>query len=178
MFLKLQLSVDETTGQINELLQLDTTSYQGSLSRLIEYFEQLRSRARNAYMKTHRAAVRAVATLTLTGLPTAADTFTLNGVTFTARASGAVANEFNIGADATATAAAIAAAINASVTAKVSGYVTATSALGVVTITLVEPGLVGNLASLSESMNNTTRVDFAGGSDGTEKILYFGKTSV
>jgi phage tail sheath gpL-like len=64
---------------------------------------------------------------------TAADTVTIGGVTITARASGAVANEFNIGADATADAVALAAAINASTS--LAGIVTASASSGTVTLT-------------------------------------------
>lgn len=177
-FLKLQLALDETTGQIDELLNLNTSAYKASLIRIINLLQMIEAGSRPCLLKTHRAPVRASATLTFTGAPSAAETFTLNGVTFTARASGAVANEFNIGGTVTLTAAAVAAAINASVTAKVANYVTATSAAGVVTITAVEPGLAANLFVLSESLSNATRVDFASGSDGTEVILQLGKSSI
>jgi phage tail sheath gpL-like len=178
MFLKIQLSVDETTEQLNEFLRLDTTDYDGSFGRLLSYLEMIKAKARHAYVKVQRAAVRATGTVTFTGAPTAADTVTINGVAFTARASGAVANEFNIGGTVTLTAAALAAAINASVTAKIAGYVTATSLAGVVTVTATEPGLAGNVFTITESMDNTTVVTFANGSEGTEKVLFMGKTSV
>lgn len=91
---------------------------------------------------------------TFTGAPTAADTITIAGVAFTARASGAVANEFNIGGTVTITAAAAAAAINASVTAGVAGCVVASSALGVLTVRSSVPGKVGNAIQVAESMTN------------------------
>lgn len=178
MFLKIQLSVDETTGQLNELLNLDATDYEGSFRRLVNYFEMIKAKSRNAYLKINRAAVRATGTVTFTGAPTAADTVTINGVAFTARASGAVANEFNLSATVGVSAANLAAAINASVTAKIAGYVTATALAGVVTITVVEPGLAGNVFTITESMDNTTVVTFAGGLEGTEKILLMGKSSI
>jgi hypothetical protein len=81
----------------------------------------------------------------------ATNTLTINGVVFTAVAAGAVGNQFNVGGNDTVTAANIAAAINASVTAGVQGVVTATSALAVVTITAVQPGLTGNAISLASS---------------------------
>ena len=55
----------------------------------------------------------------------------------------------------TVAAAAMAAAINASVNALVAGFVTATSALGVVTLTAVDKGLAGNAISLSASGTGT-----------------------
>lgn len=100
-------------------------------------------------------------TVTFTGAPTAAETLAINGVTFTARASGAVANEFNIGASVTETAANLAAAINASVTAKIKGIVSATSSAGVVTVAFLSPGEVGLLGTITESLTNATAATFA-----------------
>ena len=93
--------------------------------------------------------VKATGTFTFTGAATADDTVLINGVTFTAKASGAGANEFNIGLDETATAANLAASIVASTTALIAGYVKATSALGVTTMTAVTPGLAGNLMTIA-----------------------------
>lgn len=87
--------------------------------------------------------VQASGTFTLTTV-IATDAVSVNGVTFTAVASGATGNQFNVGADDTETAANLAAAINASVTALVAGYVTASSALTVVTVTSAFYGLSGN----------------------------------
>lgn len=55
----------------------------------------------------------------------ATDAFSINGVSFTAVASGATGNQFDVGADDLETAENAAAAINASATALVDGYVTA-----------------------------------------------------
>lgn len=71
---------------------------------------------------------------------------TINGVSVTVAASGGD----------TATAAAIAAAINASGNALVNKHVTATSALGVVTITAITPGFSGNAITLAASGTNVT----------------------
>jgi hypothetical protein len=102
-------------------------------------------------------AVSASTTGTFTGDPSAGDTVTINGVAFTARASGAVANEYNITAGSvTANAAALAAAINASVTARIVNTVRATSALGVVTFYSVVPGSVGLTTTITESTSNFT----------------------
>ncbi len=102
-------------------------------------------------------AISASTTGTFTGDPTAAQALTISGVTFTARASGAVANEFNIAAgDVTTTAANLAAAINASVTAKIINTIRATSALGVVTIYSVVPGSSAIPTVLSENLDNFT----------------------
>ncbi len=91
------------------------------------------------------------------GDPTAGDTVTINGVAFTARASGAVANEFNIVVGSVSgNAAALAAAINASTTARIVGTVGASSSLGVVTFFSLIPGSIGLTTTITESMDNFT----------------------
>ncbi len=111
-------------------------------------------------------AVSASTTGTFTADPTAADTITINGVVFTARASGAVANEFNfVVGSVTLTAAALAAAINASTTAGIVGTVGASSALGVVTFFATVPGSAGLNIPITESLGGFTlaAVTFATG---------------
>lgn len=119
--------------------------------------------------------VRATGTFTFATV-IATNTILINGVTFTCVASGAGANQFNVGGTDTLTAAAAAAAINASVTALVSGYVTATSALGVVTVQAVFYGLSGNQCTIS-SPNGTITASgarlTAGATDATSQTLQF-----
>lgn len=99
--------------------------------------------------------VRASGTLTLASV-VATDTVTINGVTFTAVASGATGNQFNVGVSDTATATNLAAAINASVTSLVSGYVTASSSAAVVTVTSAFYGLAGNMTTLASAGGTIT----------------------
>lgn len=99
--------------------------------------------------------VQASGTLTCVSV-VATDTATINGVAFTAVASGATGNQFNVGVDDTATALNLKNAINASATALVSGYVTATSALGVVTVTSAFYGLAGNMTTLASAGGTIT----------------------
>jgi hypothetical protein len=63
---------------------------------------------------------QATGAINFTGQPTANDTFTINGVVFTAKASGAAGNQFNIGGSLSASIDALAAVLNASVDPKVS----------------------------------------------------------
>jgi len=100
------------------------------------------------------AGVRASATLTFSGLPVADEVFSVAGTVFTAKASGATGNQFNIGADATATATAVAAAVNASATALVARMIVATSSGPVVTIGAQIPGVLGNAFQVAQSMTN------------------------
>lgn len=74
------------------------------------------------------------------------ETITINGVAITATWTTSDAN----------TASLLAAAVNASANALVAGVVTATSALGVVTITAVQPGSTGNAITLAASGTGMT----------------------
>lgn len=113
-------------------------------------------------------AVSASTTGTFTDAPTAAQTITINGVTFTARDSGATGNEFNIGSSVTATAANLAAAINASTTAGIIGTVGASSNAGVVTFYAIVPGSAGKNIPISESLDNFTLSDTTFSTGGTQ----------
>lgn len=75
----------------------------------------------------------------------------------------------------TNTAALLAAAINASVNALVAGIVTATSALGVVTITSVRKGVLANAITLAASGTGATAsgARLTGGSNGTTTSIVF-----
>lgn len=107
--------------------------------------------------------VRASGTFTLSGNLTANDTIIINGVTFTAVASGATGNQFNIGGSAALTIVAAAAAINASATALVSGYITATATSAtVLTITSAFYGLAGNQCTIAEGVDGGTVITASG----------------
>lgn len=93
-------------------------------------------------------AVRASGTFTFASIANT-NTLAINGVTFTCVTSGATGNQFNVGASDTEAAANAVIAINASVTALVAGYVTASSALGVVTITSSDYGIYGNQVTIT-----------------------------
>jgi hypothetical protein len=94
--------------------------------------------------------------------------------TLTAKTSGAVAanGEFNISGTVGTQAANIAAAINA--VAALSGVVTATASLGVVTVSAVAPGIVGNGLQISENLTNVSVAAFAGGVNATVVTLHKG----
>ena len=103
-------------------------------------------------------ALRARGTITISGAPTAAQTMAINGVTYTARAAGAVQNEFNIGASTTATATAIAAMLNAGTdTANLNAWAIAST----VVVEWQTAGTAGNAVTFTEAMTNVT-MDGAG----------------
>lgn len=166
-----------SAAEIAEFIAPQVQESRQAIARLARWLTGMAGGGRDGTLELCTGAVKATATLTMTGLPSDTNTFVLCGTTFTARASGASGNEFNIGATATLTAVAIAAAVNASATAKVTASVVATSSEGVVTFTALVPGTIGNGFVLTESMDNTTRVDFASGSNGTKTALVAGAAS-
>lgn len=113
-------------------------------------------------------AVKASGTITSTNTAGNNETMKVANQTITAKTSGAVpANgEFNISATPATQAASIALAINS--LPALSGIVTASASLGVVTVTAVVPGVVGNGIELADvDLANVTVVGMSGGSNGT-----------
>lgn len=96
--------------------------------------------------------VKASGTYTLSANPAANDTVLIGGSVITWKASGAVGAQVNIGADITASAAALAAYINAN---SVSLGVTATAAIGVVTVKARIGGVAGNAITTTEVGTNS-----------------------
>lgn len=121
-------------------------------------------------------ATAATGTLTVaTGGSAADETCSIAGVTFTAKASGATGNQFNVSATAATQATNMATAINAS--ASLTGIVTASASNGVVTITAAKKGLIGNGIAISEgTLANVTKSGAlltGGAADATAKTLSF-----
>jgi phage tail sheath gpL-like len=146
----------ETTADLKHLYQAAAFERARQSNLLQQLLSQLEGGARMGSMDVTMDdgdAVAASGTITLSGVGAANDTILINGVTFTAQASGATGNQWNVGASATASAAAIAAAITASATALVSGHVTATSSLGVVTITSKIRGVYGNAVTIAKGVD-------------------------
>lgn len=150
----------------------------GSWRNVFALFSWLRGFAkgtRNGNIKIKQNAIRSTATITSTGTASNNETMVLANVTLTAKTSGAVAasGEFNISGTVATQATNIAAAINAVPT--LTGIVTATSSLGVVTVTASVPGLLGQGLQISEALSNVTATAFAGGTDGTAYNLTLGQ---
>jgi hypothetical protein len=115
------------------------------------------------------APVQASGTVTVVnGSVTANDTVTIGATVLTAKTSGAVGPQFNIGASGTITAANLAAAINANCP-----VASATSAAAVVTVTCNVPGIVGNWVPMATShtaaftLSAATLASGAGGAETT-----------
>lgn len=112
-------------------------------------------------------AIQATATYTITSTgPTNGQAGTLLNQTLTAVTSGADATlgQFNISATPATVATGLAAAINATLSTKV----VAVAALGVVTVTALVPGVIGNGLQISAgNLSNVSAGAWANGTDGT-----------
>lgn len=142
-----------------------------AMNNLIDYLGGLTGGNYSATLVCDVGAIQASGTLTVaTGGSANNQACTICNITLTGKTSSTADNEFSVSAVAATQAAAMAAAINASTT--LAGKVTATSALGVVTIKAVVAGILGNGFQLSAgNLANTTASAFASGSDGTVTTL-------
>jgi phage tail sheath gpL-like len=165
-FTRLVITHNTTTQQQIDQMGLKNNAPRLLGQNLVNYFAGLVSGTRSAALLTFAVgATQATATVTFTGAPSNGETMSLGNNTITAVTSGATGLQFNIGANVTASATNLAALINANAT--LSAIFSATSAVGVVTITVIVPGAFGNAIQLSESLSNTTATAFAGGGAGT-----------
>ncbi len=138
-----------------------------SFSNLSSYFAAIAGAVYSGAMVETTGAVQAYGLITSTGTATNGDTMTVANVTLTAETSGAdyTMGQFDISGTVATQATNIARAINS--TPAFSGIVTATHALGVVTVTAVAPGTMGNGIELDlGTMHNMSVTAFAHGVDG------------
>ena len=178
------MSTNTSVADMTDKLAVSSNKPHTACQKLIEYLRAAMSKTVADRLQTLRfqlGAVQATGTVVFTATqPVANETITINGVAFTAKASGATGNQYNFGAasapGAIASATSLAAAINASATAGILGVVTADNAAGTlptVTVTAVTPGIVGNSLVISESTTGTTAVSFASGAEGTDTTVTF-----
>lgn len=145
------------------------------MNKLADYLVSCAGGLHTASIELALAASVASGTVTLASV-NVSDTVTVDGVVFTAVASGATGNQFNQGGTDTADAASLVTAINANTT--LDGIVLASNVAGVVTITALEPGELGNSVSLASSNGTRLAVSgaaLAGGTNGTEYTFSFGR---
>lgn len=178
-YIRFDTFVDETSTHVDRLLNLRSDNRGLDAMKIAKIFERLAGGTGNGSVRVVTGAVRASGTLTFTGNPLNTETFTINGVTFTAKTSGATGDQWNIGANATANAAAVVTMVNASTTAKIKGVIKAASAAGVVTFTCLVPGVIGNLCTLTESLTNATvsGANFASGTENTPSTIARGRAA-
>jgi len=178
----LTITANESEERLNQLLDQETSKPKEWMQQLRNFLIRVVSTDIPSTIDQQidgGDAVAASGTFTFSNTAANNDTVLINGVTFTAKTSGATGNQFNIGASATASAANLAAAINASATALVSGLVSATSALGVVTVTARAKGVTGNAVTIAEGVDSGSVITVSGarltgGTDATANTYRFG----
>lgn len=176
-FVKILMSVPDSATTMKNILQLNVAANQVDDENLDKMIGDMIDGSQRSYTKISTGSVQASAAFTSTGSASNNETASVLNQTLTAKTSGAVpANgEFNISGTVAVQAANIALAINSLAT--LVGKVTATSALGVTTVTAVQPGVSGNGFQISESLTNVTVSQFSAGSDGTQVAINYGSAS-
>lgn len=164
-FSTLVIEHSDSAAILTSKLGLSGNDVKGKAVAIAGYIKSLPAGVMSADLDLRVGAVKATGSITSTGAASNNETMVVCGVTFTAKSSGATGNQFNVSGTVATQATNIATAINAS--ADVNIYVSASAALGVVTLTALQPGVYGNAFSLTESMSNVTVSAFSGGSDGT-----------
>lgn len=167
-------TVDTAAMVLDQLDPQGAADSNMSLGRLARYIDGLADGA--FYYNTvveDIGAMQSVGTLTVSSTgPTNGEVGTVANQNLTAMTSGAdpTMGQFNISATASIVATNIALAINS--TPAINAIVTATHALGVVTLTANHAGNTGNGIELSAgNLANTVAVGFSGGTNGTKVTL-------
>ncbi len=164
---QLTVNTDDNAAQVSDLLSPTASVNAGDVWAInrswSSYFGAVVDGAKNTSTVYADTMVKAAGTLTVAaGGSTNGETATVANVTLTAKTSAAdpTMGEFNISATAATQAASMVIAINT----VLAGTVTAANQLGVVTITSVVPGIIGNAIELSAgNLSNVTASAFANG---------------
>ena len=173
MITEIEITTSETTTDVAYKLAAAKGDPKRFANELITWINKMAGGLLPATIKARIGDVKATGTVTLASVDVS-DTVTIDGIVFTAVASGATGNQFNQGGTDTVDAASLVTAINANTT--LDGRVVATSALGVVTLTAVEGGELGNSVSLASSNGTRLAVSaaaLAGGVNGTSYTFAF-----
>ena len=91
--LRYDITVDETALSVDASLNLNKNAQEEGIVRVGNYLRESLQRGISVNVVT--GIVQATGTFTFTGLPVNDEVLTINGVTFTAKTSGATGNEFS-----------------------------------------------------------------------------------
>lgn len=179
-FLRIVCDLTSLSAQdIVDYMQITANNQRGSVRRASEMVSSVGQGHRLGEVEIVEGPVKATGTITFTDQPVNGENIEFLDGLIKAVTSSADDDEFTIvsggtaAADAAGNAAAVAALINAHPAWSL--VCTATSALGVVTITASVPGLVGNGLRLQEDasgVTNCTVVGFADGTNGSARNVF------
>ena len=166
------LNVPDSAASFTSIARLVTGvgAHEG-LTGLIHYLTAINGGLKSGTTTLYTGAVQGTAVLTVTAAAVNNETMVVCGVTFTAKTSGAVGNEFNLNATPTTQATNMVTAFNAS--PDLTGIVTAANVAGVITLTAALAGKVGNALVVTESLTGTVvTTSFATAATGTNGTIY------
>lgn len=169
----LRLLVDFTNLSASDTeskLAVDSDSPLISTRRVADLLRRVASSCHSATVRVGTSMARATGTVTFTDAVTNGQTCSIANVTVTGATSGNGTTSFTLSATIATQAANLAALINANTT--INKVLSATSAAGVVTVTSLVPGLVGDAIGFRNvNLSNTT---FAGPTGGAETLTSLG----
>lgn len=177
VILKMELKLDETSADLENKLKLSSGSKEKVLAGFNNLWSGIAGGIYPASVDAELGAVKASGTVTCASVQ-AADEVTIDGVVLTAVSGTPAADEFDISGSDTADAASLVAAIAANAT--LAARVSASSALGVVTIQARDAGALGNSISLASSNGTRLAVSaaaLASGANGTQYSFEFGRAA-
>lgn len=171
----LKIAIDTTGISASELDRLSSYDQKESLKALEKLLQNINGgsalTASAIAIKVDKNPIQATALVSIDGEVSNDDNISINGVTFTAKASPSGEVQFKSDADPAISAASLVSKINACTNAKITS-ITASNASGEVTLTVDEYGAVGNgFKLLKTTGENITVEDFSAtghvGTDGT-----------
>lgn len=172
---RITLQSGASAATVKARLRLNPSGYAPDvIGRVASYIEAVAGGVHGGRLSVVTTTVQASGTITLSSLA-AADTITINGRVYTASASPSGAQQFLVTGGDTLAAAAFAAKMNADTSTVVTDVVTATAAAGVITITSIVPGNVGNAMTIAISAHGTASGGrLTGGTEDAPVTLYNG----
>lgn len=179
---RISITHDQEAAQdLKDLLIVPTDQHNKELKRLVTFLNAIGGGNRNASVNVQPDdGVAASGSIAFSGISTANDTILINGVTFTAVASGATGNQWNVKGTAALQAAEVIAKINASATALVVAQVVASlTSTATVTITSLDKGVSGNQATIAKgtdagSVMTVSGARLTGGTARSSNVYKFG----
>lgn len=176
IYAQLVIAHDETTGNDQRDLYAETGYRELAAMKIEDFVRKCVTGVHPCNIRTRVNSALATGTITFSS-QVATDTVTVNGTTFTAVSGAPTSSQYDISGGDTTGAASLATQINANTT--LAAMLTASAASGVVTLTTVVPGVMGNAITIAISAHGSVSgARLTGGTNGdTETVHYFGSGS-